>query len=125
MRLADFDAATVAALLAEMRAEAHGEVDAGAGGAATEEQRVAFMRYVGQGHEIAVPLPDAGSIDADSLRAAFAAEYTRLFGRTIPGQDLEILSWTLTVSAEIDGAADSAAAPLAAGDGAAIDQRPV
>ncbi|MED5365007.1 MAG: hydantoinase/oxoprolinase family protein, partial [Pseudomonadota bacterium] len=57
LRLADFDAATVDALLGEMRAEAHGVVDAGAGGAATEEHRVAFMRYVGQGHEIAVPLP--------------------------------------------------------------------
>ncbi|MEC8564716.1 MAG: hydantoinase/oxoprolinase family protein, partial [Pseudomonadota bacterium] len=125
LRLADFDAATVDALLGEMRAEAHGVVDAGAGGAATEEHRVAFMRYVGQGHEIAVPLPDAGSIDADSLRAAFAAEYTRLFGRTIPGQDLEILSWTLTVSAEIDSAANSAAMPAPAGDGAAIDQRPL
>ena len=125
LRLADFDAATVDALLGEMRAEAHGVVDAGAGGAATEEHRVAFMRYVGQGHEIAVPLPDAGSIDADSLRAAFAAEYTRLFGRTIPGQDLEILSWTLTVSAEIDSVANSAAMLAPAGDGAAIDWRPL
>jgi N-methylhydantoinase A len=101
LRLSEFDADAVNALLAEMGREATAIVAAGAGSEGLTETRVAFMRYVGQGHEISVPLP-AGTLtaaDADRIRAAFEAEYTALYGRTIPGQEPEILSWTLTVSA--------------------------
>jgi len=33
--------------------------------------------------------------------AAYEAEYERLYGRAIPGVDVEILSWVLTVSTSI------------------------
>jgi hypothetical protein len=56
-RFATFDRAAVNALLAEMAAEAREAVARGAFGAPVEERRLAYMRYVGQGHEIAVPLP--------------------------------------------------------------------
>ena len=88
LRLADFDPVAVNALLAEMHEEARAVVVAGAGeGAALEEARHAYMRYVGQGHEIVVPLPvrelEAG--DGKTMAEAFDAEYARLYGRTIPG----------------------------------------
>jgi N-methylhydantoinase A len=59
------------------------------------------MRYSGQGHEIAVDLPvaDYEAGDASVFRDAFDAEYRRLYGRTTAQIDIEVLSWTLTVSA--------------------------
>ena len=104
LRLADFDPGAVNALLAEMHEEARAVVVAGAGaekGGGLDEARHAYMRYVGQGHEIVVPLPvqPLAAGDRETLAEAFDAEYARLYGRTIPGQEREILSWTLTVTA--------------------------
>ena len=58
------------------------------------------MRYVGQGHEITVPLPLralTGS-DVSMLRATFEREYAALFRRAIPGAAIEALSWSVRVS---------------------------
>ena len=123
MRLSAFDAAAANAIIAEMRAEALEVVRAGAGGAALIEPRSAFMRYVGQGHEIVVPLParELAPEDAGLLREGFQREYEALFSRTIPHAEVEILTWSLTVSTEPERAtaakaiAAAADAPLAAG----------
>ena len=96
MSLARFDAATVARVMEEMRAEARGVVGAIAQGA-LRESRHAYMRYVGQGYEIAVELPV--NISGGDLRAAFDARYEALYGRLIPALDVEVLSWTLTLRA--------------------------
>src|SRR5207253_1676090 len=80
--------------------------------AALSESRSAFMRYRGQGHEIAVPLP-AGpyrAVDAGELLAAFEAAYRRLYSRVIPGVEVEALSWVLLLSGPAP-AEDSAAPP--------------
>ena len=80
-RLGSFDTDAVNALLESMEAEAASVVAAGSFGAPTRTLRTAYMRYVGQGHEIAVGLP-AGTIaasDVPTVRAAFDQEYTRLF----------------------------------------------
>ena len=48
---------------------------------------MAFMRYVGQGHEITVELPPAApcrASDAKSLRDAYERDYAALFERHIP-----------------------------------------
>jgi N-methylhydantoinase A len=50
------------------------------------------MRYVGQGHEVTVPLA-ADEPSAAGLRAGFEARYAELFGRTIPDAPIEIVSW--------------------------------
>ncbi len=108
LRLSAFEPSAVNALLSGMAEEARAIVVAGAGAEGLSESRVAFMRYVGQGHEISVPLP-AGVLtaaDADSIRAAFEAEYINLYGRIIPGQEPEILSWTVTVAAPIGAPAE-------------------
>jgi N-methylhydantoinase A len=100
-RLDAFDAAAANALLAAMRGEAETVVRRGAGDAVLTETRSAFMRYRGQGHEIAVSLPvrDYRSDDAHTLRQAFEEAYRRLYHRIIPGVEVEVLSWVLLLSA--------------------------
>ena len=51
--------------------------------------------------------------DAALLRAAFQREYVALFSRTIPLAELEILTWSLTVSTEPERAAAAASAVAA------------
>jgi N-methylhydantoinase A len=100
MNLAAFDADTVNALIDEMSAEARAIVVSGAGPDGLVEARLAYMRYHGQGHEIVVPLPVRVLKDSDAvtLHEAFENEYRRLYGRSVPGQQPEILSWTLSVT---------------------------
>ncbi|WP_027285578.1 hydantoinase/oxoprolinase family protein [Rubritepida flocculans] len=103
-RFGRFDLAGVNALLAEMSAEAARTVAAGSFGAPTTETRLAYMRYVGQGHEIAVALPARPLTEADvpALRAAYDAEYTRFYDRPVPGSDVEVLSFAVTVSTVVE-----------------------
>ncbi len=98
MRLSGFDPGVVREAFEEMRGEAVAVVSRGAPGAATTEKARAYMRYVGQGHEIGVDLPE-GVEDAAALREAFDRGYETVYGRTIPGLDVEVLSWTLVVRA--------------------------
>ena len=59
------------------------------------------MRHVGQGHEITVPLPDH-----DLPKEAFLKElidnfynlYRELFGRTVSGSSVEVITWRLRSS---------------------------
>jgi N-methylhydantoinase A len=105
VRLSEFDAAAVNRLLAEMRAEAEAVVRRGAPTAELTEQRSSLMRYRGQGHEIAVELPLRGFTDADrtALTQLFEAAYRRLYSRSIPGVDIEILSWVVSLRAPAEG----------------------
>jgi N-methylhydantoinase A len=99
-RLDQFDPTAANALYAAMRAEAETIVRRGAGDTPLTETRSAFMRYRGQGHEIAVPLPvrPYREDDAAVFHAAFEQEYRRLYSRIIPGVEVEILSWVLLLS---------------------------
>ncbi len=112
MRVSGFDADLVNAVMAEMRAEALEVVSSAAETEGLLETRRAYMRYVGQGYEIAVPVP-GGTIAEDAgevLRAAFDHEYRRLYRRTIPNLDVEVLSWSLALAApQPEFSADSAA----------------
>jgi N-methylhydantoinase A len=85
-RLDQFDTAAANAHFAAIRGEAEPNVRRGAGDTPLTESRSAFMRYRGQGHEIAVPLPTRSYRDDDAapLRDAFESEYRRLYSRVIP-----------------------------------------
>ena len=103
-RFGSFDVAGVNALLADMSAEAARVVAAGSFGAPTSETRTAYMRYVGQGHEIAVAMP-AGDLtpgDVAKIRADYDAEYARFYDRPVPGSDVEVMSFAVVVSTLID-----------------------
>lgn len=101
MRLDALDVDRVASLFGSLRAEAESVVRAAAPDAALTEVRAAFMRYVGQGYEIAVPLPSMAAAGGFTgmLKTAFEDAYRALYGRTIPGMAVEILSWSLRVAA--------------------------
>ena len=98
VRLDGLDTGAIDALFTEMRQEAAEVVQLGAPGAVLEEIRTSFMRYRGQGHEVAVKLPVSGAIDPAALRAAFDETYATLFGRVIPGLEVEALTWILSLS---------------------------
>ncbi len=99
-RFSSFDVAAVNALLAAMSDEAADVVAQGSFGAPTTESRLAYMRYVGQGHEIPVPVPARALHEDDvaAIRAAYDAEYTRFYDRPVPGSDVEIMSFAVQVT---------------------------
>ena len=100
MRLRDFDPETANAIIEEMHAEALVVVRSGAPDAQLGETRGAYMRYVGQGHEIfvAFPVRALGPDDRDVVQQAFDEEYARLYRRVIPEAEVEVLTWALTIS---------------------------
>ena len=99
-RFSSFDVAAVNALLSAMSEEAGAVVALGAEGRAVEEHRLAYMRYVGQGHEIAVPIPARSLAEADvaAIRATYEGLYVEFYDRPVPGSDVEILSFAVTVA---------------------------
>ncbi len=102
--VAAFDPAAVNALLDELKATAEGFVRAGTDGAIRREI-TAFMRYVGQGWEIPVALPDRPftEADIDLIRDSFRDNYARFFGRAIDGLDgleIEIVTWSVKAEDE-------------------------
>jgi N-methylhydantoinase A len=105
MRLSSFEPENANRLLAEMRAEAEAIVRRGAPDAPLAERRAAFMRYRGQGHEIAVEFPVRAfnNTDRAAITALFEDAYRRLYSRPIPGVDIEILSWVVTISTPAQG----------------------
>ncbi len=127
-RFSSFDVDAVNALLADMQREAETVVAEGGFGAPTTETRTAHMRYVGQGHEIPVPLP-VRTLHADDvalIRARYDEEYTKFYDRPVPGSDVEVMSYAVMVTTlpeEVDPLPPSAR--MFASDGSATGTRPV
>ena len=98
--LSAFDAEAAGALLATMAEEAAAIVRGAAPGEALAERRVAYMRYTGQGYELAIDAPVRAftAADAETLREAFEARYRELYSWIVPATDIEILGWSVTVS---------------------------
>jgi len=119
--IAKLDIAHANRLLDEMTKQATDVVRAAAGNAALTATRVAYMRYAGQGHEIAVTLP-AGKLAAKytaRLKRSFDAAYRVLYGRTVPNMDVEIMSWSVTVSTKVKRAAKARTLPRKTGKASA------
>ncbi|HEY6430961.1 MAG TPA: hydantoinase/oxoprolinase family protein [Acetobacteraceae bacterium] len=64
-------------------------------------QRMADLRYAGQGFEVTVTLPDA--LSAEVVQAAFEARYGALFNRTVPGAAVQLVTLRLSLTAPIRG----------------------
>lgn len=126
MRLDAFEPASANALLDAMSAEAHALTRSAAGDRPLTTTRSIFMRYLGQGHEIAVPLAPGPveEADAETLRTAFEAQYRHLFQRHIPGAVIEILSWAIAVGT-VEEPTPVMAPTARAGGPAAIGRRSV
>ena len=99
-RFSTFDVSAVNALLDDMAREALSVVAEGSFGAAVRQTRTAFMRYVGQGHEIPVSLETRSLTQPDVaiIRAEYDRAYARFYDRPVPGSDVEIMSYAVVVS---------------------------
>ncbi len=78
------------------RAEIVGEIVAS--GAAEGEIAWHFlveMRYLGQGANVEVVLDPAGAPEPETLAQRFLDEYTKVFGRSVPGGIPEVVTWRL------------------------------
>jgi N-methylhydantoinase A len=100
MRLDALDPTAVNALLEAMGEEAGRYARLAGGDRPITHLRSAFMRYAGQGHEIAVELParTLAADDATDLRQRFETEYRRQFQRHIPHASIEIMSWVVVAT---------------------------
>jgi N-methylhydantoinase A len=59
------------------------------------------LKYVGQFHELTVPL-DLASDDFAGLKESFDAQHQRLYGYHLPGQPAEALHWRLAAVGQIE-----------------------
>jgi N-methylhydantoinase A len=100
MRIDAFDGPGATEILNDMSREIRAWVEPAAQNEPLVERRIAFMRYVGQGHEIAVELPVRDLVGADmvALRTRYEADYEALFKRSIPAAAIEIMAWSVNVS---------------------------
>jgi N-methylhydantoinase A len=120
-RFSTFDVDAVNTLLADMEAEAMDVVMQGSFGAPLTQNRVAYMRYVGQGHEIPVHLPARPLRERDvaDIRVAYDAEYTRFYDRPVPGSDVEIMSYAVVVATTPQ---DDPGTPVPGGDAVTVPE---
>ena len=100
MKLNVFDADQVNTLLVSMEEEATTFARQGLKDVDPILERVAYMRYAGQGWEIpvSVPVRDFTAEDQHYLKDEFEKVYVRFFGRAIDGLDVEIVSWSVRAS---------------------------
>ena len=100
MLLNSFEAEKVNNLLENMKGEAKSIIQNETKSHEMVEERFAFMRYAGQGHEIKV-LIDNNSLshsDINKIKLSFEKKYEQLYSRILPNADIEILTWSLSIS---------------------------
>jgi N-methylhydantoinase A len=99
--LSAFDAGAVNALLDACEATATDVVRRAMPAGDLTVRRVVDARYIGQGHELQLALPEGalGLEDAARLRAEFEKLYGAIYGVTMADQDVECVTWSVTVSA--------------------------
>ena len=114
-RLSALEPERVNALLREMEGTARDIVKVAAGNEPLQVVRSASARYVGQGHEITVAMPesDFGADDSATLVAAFEARYREIYRRNVPGADVEVLTWSVLVTTRTPPVSDYGAEPAA------------
>ena len=100
MLLNRFETDKVNDLLEKMKNEAQGIIQSETGSMKFVEERFAFMRYAGQGHEIKVQVDNnlLTQSDISKIKTSFEKKYERLYSRILPNADIEILTWSLSLS---------------------------
>jgi N-methylhydantoinase A len=91
------------AVLGELRQEATAFVHSCQADAAVSHEYKAYMRYVGQGWEIAVAFaPEASEgQEREHFRRLFEKAYKSLFGRIVDGLEIEITSWSVKAATSL------------------------
>jgi len=99
--LGNTDLASLSDLLRDMTDEAMRVVESGASGQPLMQERTVEVRYLGQGHELAITLPADRELLCDDLlaiRHEFERLYKKIYGLTMPESDVECVSWSVTVA---------------------------
>ena len=127
-RIAALEREVVNKLYGEMEDEGRALVrEAGIDDSEIRVVRTADMRYVGQGHEISVPVPLGELMEGSegALQAAFDASYKKLYGRLCEGVPVEAIHWRVTISGPEPEICGSGSIEEVAGDQGAEGQRDV
>ena len=100
MTLAGFDAGIIKPLLTDLQTEATGFVRTCDATSDILSEFKVYMRYSGQGWEIPIVLTQAQAMapDAATFQRLFEDDYTKLFGRTVVGMDIEITVWAVNAT---------------------------
>ena len=100
MLLNRFETDKVNDLLEKMKNEAQSIIQSETGSIKFVEERFAFMRYAGQGHEIKVQVDNnlLTQSDISKIKSSFEKKYEKLYSRILPNADIEILTWSLSLS---------------------------
>jgi N-methylhydantoinase A len=102
--LADTDWGQVAAALEQLKAQAQLELDSA--DATDIEWRIGVeMRYHGQGAEVplSIAYEQVSPATAPKIAADFEIQYSRLYGRTVPGGKPQVMTWRLNGRAQSRG----------------------
>ncbi|TDH58861.1 hydantoinase/oxoprolinase family protein [Dankookia rubra] len=109
------DLGAAGCIFAALEAEAIAVLaETGAEVAARSVRRLADMRYIGQGSEITLALPEP--LTGSGVQAAFEAAYRALFGRTPPGAAAQFVTLRLSATAPMPGAGQRLELPRHVGD---------
>ena len=112
-RLDHLDIAAVSDLLTTLSAQVRQLVQQADPAAPVTLQRSVYLRYAGQGHEVAVDLPD-GELNqhaTTALHQRFTLLYRQLYGRSLDHVAVEAISWTVTASTPAPAIAPPQTAP--------------
>jgi len=100
MKMSRFAPETVKSLFSEMEEEATKFVRSCDAVAPILAEHKVYMRYSGQGWEIPIALTpeQAAAPDSETYLALFEAEYSKLFGRSVEGMEVEVTVWSVNAT---------------------------
>lgn len=104
MRLSHFDGDVIKSLLSDLQSEATGFVRTCDATSDIISEFKVYMRYAGQGWEIPIALTETQAMnpDAATFQRLFEDDYTKLFGRTVTGMDIEITVWSVNATTPLE-----------------------
>ena len=113
INLDNFDPAHVNALIKQMTRDAEAVVKPALKNEKPFITIIADCRYVGQGHEIqvAIPVRTLTKADGAKMKAMFEKTYASIYGLTIPNQQAEAITWSLTCSSRVGKPAPAKSTP--------------
>jgi N-methylhydantoinase A len=99
-RLPIADLESINTMLADMAHSARRVVAPAAGATPLPVQRQVDLRYVGQGHELILDLPEGALTQADllALRGRFEVLYEKIYGVVLADMPVEAATWSVVVS---------------------------
>lgn len=102
--------ATVSDIYEELEREGRELVRMAGGDSEITVEREADMKYVGQAHEIAVEIPDAlGPEETESIESTFHDTYERTYGYSDSDEEVEGITWKVTVRSRTESLSMQAA----------------